>query len=363
MTRIVGISDVSVGYGSPQVTAFMTSLQQVYQTQQVLLIEPDHPERIPRHELFPNLCISRVYSQIHPYTTAGRIQYMVEAARLVNDEQPDVLVVFCSYSLPALFKLRRRPRMVIYYAIEQPSAYGPLDVEMNRQLSGLVDLIIYPEENRAARDIETCGYRGIPTAVLYNCANPPDVTSVLPTAERNGRVLYQGTIEEGRTFAEYYYDPRLTDISIDLFGNIGGSDRAGVQRRLAQASGDIRYLGYVDARFLEGQRRHYSYSITSWNPNTENQLYACPNKFFESIAAGVPPITAPHPQTKMLTEQYQCGIVMTDWSFEAMKQALNHAMRLVGTDAYDRMVENCKRAVSLELNWDVQFSKIKPYLK
>ena len=70
--------------------------------------------------------------------------------------QPDILVVFCTYAIPVLFKLKIRPRFVIYYAVELTSSYGRIDIDMGRNLDGLVDLVIYPEENRAVgvyRDI------------------------------------------------------------------------------------------------------------------------------------------------------------------------------------------------------------------
>ena len=95
----------------------------------------------------------------------------------------------------------------------------------------------------------------------------------------------------------------------------------------------------------------------------ENQLYAAPNKFFESIADGVPPIAAPHPQCKMMIDRYKCGILMRDWSEGEFFSALDQALRLYQTDSWYEMVSNCGTAVRQELNWDHQFEKLKVHLR
>ena len=79
----------------------------------------------------------------------------------------------------------------------------------------------------------------------------------------------------------------------------------------------------------------------------------------ESIADGVPPISAPHPQTKLLTERYECGLVMDDWGLAPFKRSLQNALDLIGTTEYERMVENCRLAYREELNWEAQFDKVR----
>ena len=131
---------------------------------------------------------------------------------------------------------------------------------------------------------------------------------------------------------------------------------------LESLQGNVRYMGYVEAEELEAARTKYAYSLTMWNPSNENQFFACPCKFFESIAALVPPIAAPHPQCKMLIERYGCGIVMEDWTLTAFESAIRRAQRLYGTSEYERMVSGCKQALLEELNWDHQFERVRPLL-
>lgn len=359
--KIVAVSDVTLGYGSPQVPLLAGSLGEHYRSK-VQIVEPVQPELSRRHDVFPDFEIISLPTAEHPHSSIGRQEYVWRAARMVRSLQPDVLVICCTYTLPVLYRQGPRPRKVIYYCYESIPFYGEFDVEMNRRAAPMLDVILFPEENRAALEIGRCGFAGVPKLVLYNVNNrkknqhPP-----LPAAQRTGRILYSGTISRTQTFSDYYLSDKVRALPIDLFGPVKGveSDR---QRFLSQHTGLLRYRGVVSAVELAAVRPAYAYSIVAWNPDTENQFYAAPNKFFESIADGVPPIAAPHPQCKLMIERYGCGILLADWSFDAFLAALRKAMDLYGRDAWRQMVDGCTRAVQSEVNWDTQFEKIKPYL-
>jgi hypothetical protein len=326
-----------------------------------MVVEP-HRETLPaRHHRFPQLDIRRTRNRLEdPYSPWGRIEYINAAARLMDEAQPDLLVICCTFSLPVLFKLRRRPPFVLYYSYESIPHYGAFDVEMNRSIRGMIDLVAFPEENRAVCEVERFGFGDIPKVVVYNCPDgefqPP-----LPPERRNGRFLYAGAIDRKQTLADYYTFPEVQGYPIDLYGPIRGTD-AERTRFLAELRGDVRYGGHLDSHTLEPLRREYCYSLVLWNPASENQLYAAPNKFFESIADGVPPLAAPHPQCKLIIERYGCGLLTPDWSLSGLTGSLERASRLRATDAWARMAENCVAAYRDELNWLAQFEKLKYHL-
>jgi len=358
--RIVTLSDVTLGYGSPQIPLLASSLGQFY-TAEGKIIEPAQPELAPRHGMFP-FEFHRIATADHPHSPVGRAEYVWRASKLVNSLNPDVLVISCTYCLPILYRLKRRPRKVIYYSIESIPFYGEFDVEMNRRAAPLLDVILFPEENRAALETGRCGFPGVPKIVLYNVNNRrKDTCPALPLPRRNGRILYSGAISREHTFADYYLSEKIRTLPIDLFGPIKGS-QSDKQIFASAITGSLRYRGYITASELAALRPAYAYSIVAWNPNSENQLYAAPNKFFESIAAGVPPIAAPHPQCKLILERYACGLLMPDWSFDAFLSTLQKAIALYGAQPWLEMVENCARAVDAELTWDAQFDKLKAYL-
>lgn len=361
--RIVAVADVSVGYGSPQIPRLTESLAEHYGCDAHIL-EPDQSDKKPL-DVPPNRCsLERIATTVHPHTLVGRREFVAAAARRVNALRPDVLVLFCTYTLPVLTQLRYRPRLTLYHSIETVAMYGQTDVAVNRRFAGDVDLVLFPEENRARIDGQRCGLSGLPMAVVYNVNNEPCFQPV-PIADRMAKFLYSGTIDRDHTYADYFFQPELAqlhDAPIDLYGSVAGRDAEGVKTHLAGLCGPVRHHGYVPAATLKQLRRRYAYSIILWAPVSENQLYAAPNKFFDAIADGVPPVVAPHPQCKLLVDRYQCGVLMEDWSFGAFVAAIKRARSMFGTAEYERMVAGCGRAVECELNWPAQFAKVRRLL-
>ena len=358
--RIGCVSDVSLGYGSAQIGLLLESLAEHYQAES-LVVEPSVPTLAPRHNRFPRFRMRSVHTAFGPYTAAGRVEYVLAAARIIDEWAPDLLVISCTFSLPVLLKLRRRPAYVIYNSYESIAHYGEFDLEINRHLAGRIDLILFPEENRAALEIGRCRFGDIPKLVLYNCPRRTDRLP-LPRESRSGRFIYAGTIDPVETFAEYYTRLPAGKYPIDLYGPIRAAseeERKTLRRRLEDS---VWYCGHIDSQELAELRRHYIYSLVMWNPRNENQLYAAPNKFFESIADGVPPLSAPHPQCKKVIERYGCGVLMSDWSDVALVAGLERASLLYGTSEWDAMVSKCQAAFLGELNWERQFEKLKLHL-
>jgi glycosyltransferase involved in cell wall biosynthesis len=365
--RIVGVSDVSLGYGSSEIPALLNSLANYYGGETTVL-EPDEVSRPPiKKAPFPGLEIKRFPSTFKTYSLPFRIEYITKAAKEINRLKPDVLVIFCTFSIPVLFKLKYRPAMVIYHCYEMVTNYGKTDIEMNRHATPLIDLITFPEENRARIETEVCGFNNLPKVIIYNCADSlplKESNSVIPANSRNNRIVYFGTIDRRNALADYFLDNRLQGIPIDLFGRIMEPNADEVNKMVSGFRGTIKYRGFLDRELLARVIKEYAFSIVMWNPSlSNNHFYAAPSRLFTSIYAGIPPIVAPHPQCKMIVNRYQCGIVMKDWSFDSFYEALQRGMDIYGTPRYTKMVENCVKATMAEINWDTQFEKLIPYLK
>lgn len=357
--RIVGVSDVSVGYGSPQIPRLMGSLAEHYDST-ALILEPDQSDKQPLKTPPLRCQLERVRTAAHPHTDLGRRQFVAAATRRLNALRPDVLALFCTYTLPVLAGLRRKPRFTIYHSLESILSYGPLDVRLNGYLADQLDLVIFPEENRARLDGQRCRLLRRPMVVMYNVRNERRFEPS-PVAARTEKLLYSGTLDRDQTLAEYFLRSELAEVSIDIYGQTTGRDSDALKAALSAAN-SVRYHGYVPAATLDAVRGQYGYSIVLWAPNNENQYYAAPNKFFDAIADGIPPIVAPHPQCKQFVERYGCGIVMDDWGFPAFLVAVKRARSLFGTSEYDRMVAGCGRAVDSEVNWPAQFKKLALHL-
>ncbi|MBE7540782.1 MAG: hypothetical protein M9913_00685 [Bryobacteraceae bacterium] len=358
---IVQVSDISVGHGNFDSVSLIRSLCELYGLPGVIL-EPDQPEK-PLADLGAGLSSIRIPVSGPFRSQEGRVEFVYKTAEWIDRLKPRILVIRCSWNIPVLYRLKRKAPLVLYHATESTTYYGDSDAEFNRHAADWIDAVIFPEENRAKLDIRRCGFEKIPVAIAYNSPlRLADLKQPVEASARNGKIMYSGALDVRATFVEYYANPRMQAFPVDIYGYVGGSEPDRTQQILQSAGGRITYRGFVSSAELERARPNYSYGLTIWNPDKENQRYACPCKFFESIAAGVPVITAPHPQPGMLVSRYRCGLVMEDWSLDGMLGALKQAMRIYGTAEYASMVANCHRAMKVELNWDRQFERVKAVL-
>lgn len=359
---MIGVSDVSLGFGSPQINSIISYLYFKLGCSTALILEPDQPEKKYNMYRYQPIILKRVYTEENIYQ-GGRAEYIRECAKIINKEKPDMLLIFCSFTLPVLFYLNYRPRKVIYYNIEMANAYGKDDIILNGAISGKVDLLIYPEENRARIDIRDYGHRGMPMVTVYNCTNHvKDLAEVIGSTERNGKAIYAGKLDQTNTNVHYFFGKRNDKICIDVFGDISSCSSDFIKENLLHINEKMNFYGYVENQKLQIIRKKYAYSIVMWNPVNENQLYAAPNKFFEAIADGVIPICAPHPQCIKIIKKYDCGILMKDWSYDSFCEAMTLAERIYGTQRYSEMVGNCRKAVTKELNFESQMQYIEKYL-
>jgi hypothetical protein len=356
---IAVVSDVSLGYGSPQVGALARSLSEHFGAT-AMVYEPDQSQRPPCLRQHNGMDVQRIATDVTPYSLSGRIQYLTAVARRLNALRPAIVAMMNTYCLPALAKLNYRPRQTVYVLSEMIAPYGRLAEAMNRWLGARIDLIVFPEANRARIDAERCMLTGIPTAVLYNCADAPehpaqDIEKRLP------RLYYGGAINVESGVAGMLLHRSMRDLPVDVYGDVTGASCATILRRFERHPG-LHYHGCVDADALRAARRERAYSLVMYRPTSESTRYAAPNKFFEAIADGVPPIATPHPQCREIVQRYRCGIVARDWSTKAYGDAVKRGMDMLGTRRYARLVENCVRATREELNWKRQFEKVTPLL-
>jgi hypothetical protein len=353
---VLVLSDVSVGYGSPQILSVAKSLADYFSTKS-LILEPDQAERPPYHPPDARVSYERVYTLTHPYSWSGHIEYGLACAEKIDALKPDVVVLCAFAGAGALSKMRHRPKLVIYYGIEHSSDGMKPQQTLMRSFSGLIDLCIFPEENRAVLDAPRLGLERTPKVVVYNV--PDALPEVTPVEARNGRAFYGGTIHPTRTYGDSFLNGALDRFPIDMFGNFSGYDKVGeILEGLVARASEVTYGGYLKGGSTYLRRlSDYSYSIVIWNPEKEDTLYAAPNKFFDAIGSGVPPISAPHPMCRRILMRYRCGVLLRDWSLEAMEDGLEEAMRLLNSHKYDVLVENCVRARA-HLNWNEQFKSV-----
>lgn len=356
--RMALVSDVGVGYGTPQLLRMADSFAEVFGAA-VDIFEPDPPERRPiditKHVNSPYIRLERIYTSSHPYSMQGRIEFCMQVAEKIRNCIPQILLFSTMYGIEILDRLDARRMLKIFYCLE--------DIDFRYEyLFPLVrrcDVILFPEENRARiyADRLSSGQSWQNFAIIYNTNDRSEWT---PPEQRLRRLFYGGTFDEHDTFGEYFLRPEISRLPIDIYGNIRGfRDPALVARQLRGSDHGARFRGYreADDEFFK-LLSCYLYSIVIWAPDREDRLYAAPNKLFDAIACGVPPIAAPHPQCVAIIDKWKCGILLDDWSFKSLRNTLERALRAAESSFYGELAANCRQAMVQELSWARQFETL-----
>lgn len=358
--RIVALTDVALGYGSPQILHLLRSLLDTFAPATCLVIEPDQKGRPQRRFDIPDLEVKRINTHLPPYDRSFQIEFNRKALRVIDAYKPDIVLATHAWVLPAALAMPRPPKFFMYYMLEsvahQVQGVGEYAVELNRQALGLANLVVVPERRRARADLHSYGWALPDLVEVYN-VGPTQLAS--PPRERKRRILYAGSLGT-QTMCERFLEDAVAGFDFDI---AGPADTEAAKRFIDQAlqHSNIRYLGFLPSHELAARRPHYAYTVSMWRPDNINQLFASPNKFFESIAAGVPPIVTPHPQCADIISRYDCGHLVMNWTMDAFTWSLSDAF-----DSFDRrdgryltLVENCLDATQTELNWEAQFAKVR----
>lgn len=356
--NIIAISDIALGYGSPQIPAFIQSMAVHYDTKAYVL-ETDEPHRSPQKPMNSDrLDIKRAVSSLPYWSMGAHCERNEQSLSYCNTHQPKIFILFSPLQLPIIKRLGYKPDLVILYLLEIDAVHYNHAL---KRYSDLVDHIVCPESERLKYILGTYCKRPYPKShVLYNVAYKSKNTPTLPSNKRNGRIVYAGTLNQSLTLAHEFLGDDLNLMPIDVYGNFSGDGADELQKGFfaLNEDKDISYKGYVSSEALQEKLPQYAFSFTRWNPAAGmNYEYACPNKFFEALAHGLPPISAPHPQALKIIDKYKCGILAQGFGSEHMSEAIEKAMSIYGTSIYDDMVQNALDAYEKTFNWDVQFNK------
>lgn len=357
MSGLVVLADVPLGYGSPQVLRLAETLSRLL-NEPATIVAPKGDDAAQTLASSAGVSLTQLSAAAPFGTTSFDIEYCLQAAREIDSLAPRWLVQAAFLGAPALLRLRRRPQRCIYFGYEHTDGKLPWVERTFVGLRGWFDLAIFPEPHRAALDAPRLGLDKTPALVLLNSVVP--LAPVVPSGARNNRFVYAGLIDPLRTYGQAMIGGPFDRFPIDIFGRLEGFDAAdSVVAALARRAANIRFQGNRPANAeFHSEVATASAAIVAWAPLTESTFFACPNKFFEAIALGVPPVTLPHPQAAMIVRQFQCGWVASDFSIGALQKALFEAQETFGSSTHQFLVEQCIRQAQPHLSWAVQEKKL-----
>jgi len=334
--KICAVSNVPYGYGSPQIRYLLRSLESTFNAQSIL-INPVYPSRpVQKDENTLN-----IYTKSTPFSIKGLLEYLNRSVNFVNEIRPDFLILVNPMSLFVLNKLKFEPHKILYYGLE-PLDYSAVPVKSLSKFAKKINYVIYPELNRLKKDITF--FSNARSFIVYNSNN---LHNLILKGNKKRSFIYSGTL-----------DPSLVDLeALEAIDKKSRLDVFGSQDEMKSNIPAINFKGVLSHEKLLEELACSKFSIVAWKPVSEPFFNACPNKFFESLALGVPVVTYPYPQVSELINRFGFGFLAKDFTTTSLIEAAQSALAL-NPSGYRILVQKAREAFEKHLSWDIQTSHL-----
>ena len=368
---------ITMGYGSPQFLYIYDSLAEAGLAP--VLFEEEEPWR----PFLPLAGYRRILLR-----RGDRLRRWLRIAVTLALRDVRVVVLGADQPLPLPSVLLRRTRVARYYyevdddfdwatgayPTAEPTLYGGVAAEggavgkvrLRTRVHSVIerrvryDAVLAPQENRLelARGL----YPDADRFFLVRNAAPLE-TSSPRQREDDGRltVVCQGQLNGYTLTAE------LLEVIAELGGRFrfvvaGPADEPAQSAELTRlgAAGLVEYKGWLRRDEIVPVRREADIGLVLWRQVNLATRYACPNKLFEFIADGTPIVATPNDSLVDLNAQYRFGLLMRDFSADALKEAL---LALADDPGLRREIGRRNRETHLaDLNWEAQSRAVVSYL-
>lgn len=157
--------------------------------------------------------------------------------------------------------------------------------------------------------------------------NAPDYANIEPLLSNSKdiiKLIHHGGANPSRKIENMinmmnYLDDRF-ELNLILTGN--SLDYIKKLKSLSKNKSNIHFHKPVAMRDIVKFISQFDIGIYILEPNSFNNLYALPNKFFEFIQARLAVAIAPSPEMAKIVKQYDCGVVAEDFSPQALAKSL-----------------------------------------
>ena len=160
--------------------------------------------------------------------------------------------------------------------------------------------------------------------------------------------LYQGAVNEGRSFETLIPAMRNVDAPLHIYGdgNFLEQTRSLIYQHQLQNKVELKgKLSPVDLRKITSTAHA---GITLFENNGLSNYLSLANRFFDYIQAGVPQLCMNYPAYQKINEEYEIALLIPDTKEETIANGLNRLLN--DKELHERMKANCVKAAAV-LNW------------
>ena len=186
--------------------------------------------------------------------------------------------------------------------------------------------------------------------VHYEVIRNMPASSSLPIVEKKERFLiYQGAVNEGRSFETLLPAMQWVDVKLIICGEGNFLHQAKQLVQALQLEEKVIFKGNIRPDELKTITAAAWVGITLFDARGMSNYYSLANRFFDYVQAGIPQLCVDYPVYRQLNNLYPVAVLVKDLSPASLSSHLNE---LLQQDAlYFTLQEHCRDA-STVWNWE-----------
>jgi len=185
--------------------------------------------------------------------------------------------------------------------------------------------------------------------------NMPVSSEILQTGQKEKYILYQGAVNEGRSFETLI--PAMKDVNCKLIICGDGNFMLQAKDLVKQNALEERvvFKGMIAPDELKKYTQGAYIGVTLFENKGKSNYFSLANRFFDYINAGIPQLCVDYPVYKAINNEYKIALLTDDLGPACISQNLNN---LLGNDVlYQELKNNCMKAREV-FNWQQEEKKL-----
>ena len=178
--------------------------------------------------------------------------------------------------------------------------------------------------------------------------NLPVLRDIKIPVKNNRFILYQGAVNEGRSFETLIPAMKKVDSHLVICGDGNFMEQARHLVKENKLEEKILFKGKEMPAELREITLNAWVGVTLFDDLGLSNYYSLANRFFDYIHAGIPQLCVDFPVYRELNNQYEIAVLTRELDPDQLAAALNRL--LADEELYRRLQQNCIKA-RLELNW------------
>lgn len=176
-----------------------------------------------------------------------------------------------------------------------------------------------------------------------------------PVVKKERFILYQGAVNEGRSFETLIPAMKNVDCNLIICGDGNFLEQTKQLVKENHLEGKVIFKGKIAPDELRKITEQAYIGITLFENNGLSNYYSLANRFFDYMHAGVPQLCVDYPVYREINDQYQIALLINDLSPENLSRQLNNLLN--NEVLYKTLSDNCLSARNV-FNWQEEEKKL-----